>query len=368
MAMTNFAALKEAQVKVWCRDIWRAMRDNQFTARFTGSGDDAMIQRITALTRESRGDRAVIQLVADLVRDGVTGDNPREGHEEAMQNHAQEIVIDSLSHSVISKGALSEQKTVVNFRQQAMNNLTYWLADRYDQLALLTLSGIGYHMNLDGSPRTDTAFSGLAFAGQVSPPSDKRHLRWDGSQMQAGSTAAVLPTDLPNYRMIVDAVAYAKTHYIKPLRKAGKDYYILLVQPGTLAQLKKDGDYIRAITGGAASRDGFNSPFFSGGLVTVDGAVIHEDRRVFGTQGAPVGQKWGSAGDVNGTRTLLCGAQALATVDLTAPTWVEKRFDYDNRGGICVGKQFGFLKPKFHSNFDKSVQDFGVLAIDHAQP
>jgi len=368
MAMTNFAALKEAQVQVWSRDIWKAMRDNQFTARFTGSGDDAMIQRITALTRQTKGDRAIIQLVADLVRDGVTGDNQREGFEEAMQNHAQEIVIDSLSHSVISQGALSEQKTVVDFRKQAKNNLTYWLADRYDQLALLTLSGIGYHMNLDGSPRVDPAFTGLAFAGQVSAPSDKRHLRWDGAQMQAGSTAAIVPTDLPNYRMIVDAVAYAKTHYIKPLRKGGKEYYVLLVQPGTLAQLKKDSDYIRAVTGGAASKEGFNSPFFSGAAVTVDGAVIHEDRRVFGTQGAASGSKWGGAGDVNGTRTLLCGAQALATVDLTAPSWVEKRFDYDNRGGISIGKQFGFLKPKFHSIYDKSVQDFGVLAIDHAQP
>jgi len=363
MAMTNFAALKEAQVQVWSRDIY-----NQFTARFTGTGDDAMIQRITALTRETKGDRAVIQLVADLVRDGVTGDNQREGFEEAMQNHAQEIVIDSLSHSVVSKGALSEQKTVVNFRQQAMNNLTYWLADRYDQLALLTLSGVGYHMNLDGSLRADPAFASLAFAGQVSAPTDKRHLRWTGTQMDAGDTSVIVPTDLPNYRMIVDAVAYAKTHYIKPLRKGGKEYYVLLVQPGTLAQLKKDNDYIRAVTGGAASKEGFNSPFFSGAIVTVDGAVIHEDRRVFGTQGAPMGEKWGAGGDVNGTRTLLCGAQALATVDLTAPSWVEKRFDYDNRGGICVGKQFGFLKPKFHSNFDKSVQDFGVLAIDHAQP
>jgi len=27
---------------------------------------------------------------------------------------------------------------------------------------------------------------------------------------------------------------------------------------------------------------------------------------------------------------------------------------------------FGFLKPKFYSIYDKSVEDFGVLAVDHA--
>jgi len=367
MAMTNFAALNEAQVKVWSRDIWRDLRNNMFMSRFIGTGEDAMVQRINALTRETKGDRAVIQLVADLVKDGVTGDNQREGFEEAMQNHAQEIVIDSISHGVVSKGALSEQKTVVNFREQSKSNLTYWLADRFDQLALLTLSGVGYHMNLDGTLRSDPAFAGLAFASSVSAPTDKRHLRWDGNQMQAGNTSAVVPTDLPNYRMIVDAVAYAKTHYIKPLRKGGKEYYVLLVQPGTLAQLKKDQDYMRAVTQ-LATKSGENSPFFTGATVTVDGAVIHEDRRVYGTQGAASPNKWGSAGDVNGTRTLLCGAQAMAFVDLTAPKWVEKAFDYDNRGGINVSKQLGLLKPKFHSIYDKSVQDFSVLAIDHAQP
>ena len=29
-------------------------------------------------------------------------------------------------------------------------------------------------------------------------------------------------------------------------------------------------------------------------------------------------------------------------------------------------KMFGFLKPKFYSIYDKSVEDFGVLCIDHA--
>jgi len=26
---------------------------------------------------------------------------------------------------------------------------------------------------------------------------------------------------------------------------------------------------------------------------------------------------------------------------------------------------FGFVKPKFYSIYDKSVEDFGVLSIDH---
>ena len=165
--------------------------------------------------------------------------------------------------------------------------------------------------------------------------------------------------------MIVDAVAYAKTHYIKPLRAGGRDYFVLLIQPNTLAQLKKDPDYQRAIIT-ALPRDAKN-PWFTGATVTIDGAVIHEDNRVFGTQGAPAGEKWGADGNVNGTRSLLCGAQSLGMADLEEPEWVEKKFNYDKRLGISVDKMLGFLKPKFYSIYDKSVEDFGVLAIDHYQ-
>lgn len=136
------------------------------------------------------------------------------------------------------------------------------------------------------------------------------------------------------------------------------------MKPGTLAQLKKDADYQRAVVA-LAQKDGAKSPWFTGGTVTIDGAVIHEHRLVYSTTGASAGNKWGAGGNVNGTRTLLCGAQALGMADLGTPEWVEKKFDYDSKVGISIDKMFGLLKPKFYSIYDESVQDFGVLAIDH---
>ena len=74
---------------------------------------------------------------------------------------------------------------------------------------------------------------------------------------------------------------------------------------------------------------------------------------------------WGSGGTVNGTRTLLCGAQALGMCDLGAPDWVEKEFQYDSQQGINIDKMLGLLKPKFYSNYDDSIEDFGVVGVDH---
>lgn len=366
MAVTNFARLMPKQKTVWSRDVWAAARDQMFVTRFSGNDENSMIHRITELTRTEKGDQCLIQLVADLVGDGVIGDNEREGNEEELMAYAQEISIDLISHQVINKGKLADQRTVVKFRETAKNRLAHWLADRCDQLALLTMSGVSYEYNLDGSARVGSPFPDLAFAKDVKAPTSKRHRLWNGTNLVAGDTSAVTSSCVPSYKMIVDAMAYAKSNYIKPLKAGGKEYYVLLVQPNTLAQLKKDPDYQRAVVQ-MAGKDGAKSPWFTGGTVTIDGAVIHEDRRVFGTQGAASGAKWGSGGLVNGSRSLLCGAQALGMADLGAPEWVEKKFNYDARQGISVDKMLGFLKPQFYSIYNKSVEDFSLLAIDHYQ-
>lgn len=363
MALTNFAALSDAQKRVWSRDVWEAARTQMFVNKFIGDGENAMIQRITELTKTEKGDQCVIQLVADLVEDGVIGDNEREGNEEALQNYAQTISIDLLTHSVRNKGKMSDQKTVVNFRKYGRNRLSYWLANRIDQLAFLSMSGISYSFKNNGAPRVGSPFPGLSFAGDVSAPSAKRSLMWTGSALDVSNTGSITSSFLPNYKMITELVGYAKEHYVRPLMASGKEYYVMLVAPGTLVKLKQDADYQRAITT-AAPRSNEN-PWFTGAQVTIDGVVLHEHNLVYTTKGAASGSKWGAGSAVNGTRTLLCGAQALGMADLGSPEWNEKEFQYGSQQGINVDKMFGLLKPKFYSIYDESTEDFGVIACDH---
>ena len=364
MSATNFAALTPKQKVVWSRDVWQAARDQMFLTKFMGTGEGAMIQRITELTRTEKGEQVLMQLVADLTDDGVVGDNEREGNEEAMQAYSQIINIDLISHGVKNKGKLADQKTTIRFRETGRDRLAYWLANRLDQLGFLTLSGISYAYQNNGALRGSTAFQSLSFASDVSAPTSNRSVMWNGTALVPSVTSSITSAYVPSYKMIVDAVAYAKTNYVKPLMSGGKEYYVMLVQPGTLAALKKDADYQRAVVQ-LALKDGANSPFFTGGTVTIDGVVIHEHRLVYNTKGAASGAKWGSGGAVDGTRTLLCGAQALGFADLGAPEWDEKLFQYGSQQGINIDKMLGILKPKFYSIYNKSVEDFGVVTIDH---
>lgn len=362
--LTNFAALTPKQKIVWSRDVWSAARDQMFIKNFIGTGENALIQRITELTKTEKGEKVLMHLVADLVEDGVIGDNEREGNEEAMQSYSQEITIDLLTHSVRNKGKLAEQKTVINFRKMGKDRLAFWLANRCDQLAFLTMAGISYAFKNNGAPRVGSPFPNLAFAADVSAPTSKRALMFDGTSLTASVTGSITTAYVPKYTMIVDLIAYAKEHYIKPLKSGGKDYYVLFVHPQTLAALKKDPDYQRAVVA-VATKAGLDSPWFTGATVTVDGAVIHEHNLVYNTKGAASGSKWGAAGAVNGTRTMLCGAQALGMADLGAPEWTEKLFQYDSQQGINIDKMLGLLKPKFYSIYDGSTEDFGIVTCDH---
>ena len=309
-----------------------------------------------------------MHLLADLVDDGVVGDNEREGREEEMMTYNDKISIDLISHGVRQKGKLAEQKTVVKFREHARDRLSYWLANRLDQLMFQTLSGISYSLNPDGSPRSTGAFASLSFASDVSAPTANRHVNITGASgaytgLAAGNTATIDSEAVLTYEAIVDLGVYAKTQYVKPLMAGGKEYYVMFVRPEALAQLKKDADFQRAVVTGMDR--GKSNPFFAGGMVTVDGMVIHEHRLVYNTKGAASGSKWGSGSTVNGSRALICGSQALGVADLGAPEWAEKWFQYNSSPGINIDKMFGLLKPKFYNTNTASIEDFGVVAVNH---
>lgn len=381
MANTNFASLTSEQLTAWSRDFWRVARNMSFVNQFAGTGSNAMVQRVTELTKSDKGARAVITLLADMTGDGITGDFTLEGNEEALRAYDITIQLDQLRFANRLAGRLADQKSVVNFRETSRDALAYAMADRMDQLAFLTLSGIAYTHKTNGVLRPTSGTAGhelvdLEFASDVSAPTASRHLRISGNDLLAGDTTAITGTDIFKYRHIVDLKAYAKDNYIRGIRGAGNDeVFHLFVTPQQMADLKLDSDFLANVRN-AGVRGTSNQLFAGSSSLMVDGVMVHEFRHVFSTEGATAGTsseagdpgyKWGADADVVGARALFCGAQALAMADIGMPEVVEDTFDYGNQAGISIGKIFGLRKPKYNSDYSGSVQDFGVIALDTAQ-
>lgn len=369
MTVTNFNALTTEQKTIWARDVWKQARNFAFVTKFSGSGPNSMIQRIKELTKSEKGTRAVITLVADLEEDGVGGDDQLEGNEEEIKAYDQVIQLDQLRNANRHKGRLADQKSVVMFRSQSRDVLAYWLADRMDQLAFLTLSGVSYAFTNRGVARTSNTFANLEFASDVSTPSAQRHFQWDGAANQLISSDLpniALADDTPSWSMLVEAKALAKEKYIRGIKgPGGQEFYHVFMTPTGMAKLRQDPDYLANVRN-AGVRGSSNELFKGTDTVMVDGLMIHEYRHVFNNAAVADGSRAGVSTDVTYQRTIFAGAQALGMADIGAPEWVEKGFDYDNQQGISVGKLFGYLKPQFHSNIDGDVQDFGLLVIDNA--
>ena len=381
MALTNFGTLSGDQLQMWSRDFWKVARNQSFINQFAGTGSNAMVQRVTELTKNQKGTKANITLLADMTGDGITGDNTLEGNEEALRAYDITIELDQLRFANRIAGRMTDQKTVVNFREQSRDALAYAMADRCDQLAFLSLSGVAYTHKNNGGLRTASSTAGhdlvdLEFASDVSAPTSARHRRVDGDDILAGDTTAMVAADTLKYRHIVNLKAYAKDQYIRGIRGAGnQETFHMFVTPQQMADLKLDADFIANVRN-AGVRGASNSLFAGSSSLMVDGVMIHEFRHVFNTSGATTGAsanagaagyKWGAAANIVGGRALFCGAQALALADIGLPEMVEDTFDYGNQSGISVGKIFGLRKPKYNSDIAGSVQDFGVICLDTAQ-
>lgn len=370
MSFTNFGLLTNEQKTIWSKDLWKNARNQSFINRFLGSGPNSLIQHITELKQSEKGARAVITLLADLTGDGVAGDRTLEGNEEGMQTFDQVIRIDQLRHANRHEGRMADQKSIVNFRENSKNLLAYWLADRLDQMAFLTLAGISYVNRPSGIARVGSDLAYLEFAADVTAPSTRRLCRWDNtakalktSVSGSNTSASLVATDFPAWELFVQLKAYAKDRYMRGVTNGGgEETFHAFLTPQSMAKLKQDPTYMANLRYSHTAN--INDNLFTGNTVKIDGIYMHEFRHVPNVSAAVSGTgKYGSGSTVDGCQILFCGAQALGMADIKSPEWNEKGFDYENSQGISVGKIMGFLKPKFGNIYESNaVEDFGVIS------
>ena len=370
MASTNFAALTSEELTVWSRDFWKEARNKSFIMAFAGSSNNSMIQRITELKSGVDGARAVITMVNDSTGDGVVGDNTLKGNEESLRSTEMVIQLDQWRQAHKNAGAMSDQRSIVNFRKEAKDNLGYSAARIMDELAFLTMSGISYAYKPNGAARVGSQLPQLKYAADVKPPSAKRHVRWDAvNGLEAGDTSQVAAADKPSWKMLVELKARAVDSFIRPMRSDdGVEVYNVFMCPQGIAKLKQDADFLAAWQ--HAQKRGDDNPLFGGTAhggkrgIYIDGLNILEYRNVYNTKGTAT--KWGAGNAIDGQRVLLCGAQALAFADIGSASWKEEEEDYGNILGIKIGKIMGLLKPQLFNTNAQSVEDFGIMVCDTA--
>lgn len=379
MAVTAFNTNHALTVKVWAKRLFvEALKQTKFS-RFLGNSASSLIQRRTELAK-GPGDRITIGLRMQLSGPGTLGDGTLEGTEEALTLFSDNLFIDQLRHAVRTGGKMSQQRVAFDIREESMEGLRDWWADRMDlaffnQIGGATVTQVAPNMTYTGTSNavttTDTRYSGNQ--ATIAPVSSTT-LLLGGTLGQASTTnleVSLSNTVVYNLNLqdIDRCVARAKTNSpaIRPIKVGGEDKFVMFIHPFQTYTLRKSagtaGQWAdiqkAAMQGGQVS----NNPIYTGSIGEFNGVILHEDARVAITQGVPND----ASAITNFYRGTFCGAQAAGFAVGQGGgdgmmDWVEELFDYGNQIGVEAGMIWGLKKMVFNSN------DFSTIVVTTSAP
>jgi N4-gp56 family major capsid protein len=352
MAATTFGVNDPLAVKLWSKKLFTEALKKTWFSKFIGSDSSALIQRKDD-TSKGAGDRVRVGLRMLLSGAGVQGDGTLEGNEEALTTYNDEFYINQLRHAVRTGGEMSQQRVPFSVRQESMDGLSDWWADRLDTCFFNQLGG--------NTGQADTRYTGNN--ATIAPDAD--HLFISSPTNQASLEASLSASTDQSLKLVdIDrAVAKAKTlsPMIRPLKVEGEDVYVLFAHPYSIYQMRADatraGNFVdiqkAAMMGGKIA----NNPIMTGASFMYNNVIVHEAVRVPLVPGQTLYR-----------RNIFCGAQAgligygKQIGSDGKPGWVEELFDYENQLGVAGRMIFGIKKAVFNS------RDFGTIVISSYAP
>ncbi len=313
MAKTTIGTSHALTKKLWEEKLFRDSLKVAYFSRFMGKGADSIVQVKTDLEK-SKGDKITFGLRMRLSGAGVSDGAVLEGNEEALTLYDCSVLIHEYAHAVRDKGELDRQRPVFNMDAESRDAIKGWMAEKIDQLAF------------DAIVASPTK---IFYGGNATATGD------------IGSDDKITPA------LISKVKAYAKTGgartYIplRPVSVGGKKYYVLLVHPDVMYDLKQDSTFTQAMR--EAEQRGKENPLFTGAAAIWDGVVIHEHENI------PIVTNWGAGSDQPGAKCVFMGAQALLWAWGKRPEVRARDFDYGREHGYASIAMCGTAKPVFNS-------------------
>jgi len=131
MATTAYGVNHPLAVKLWAKKLYQEALKETYAQRFIGTSKNSLIYERDE-TSKSAGDKVTVGLRMQLTGAGIEGDSTLEGQEESLTTYDDSLLINQLRHAVRSDGKMSEQRVPFSVREEAMDGLKDWWADRID--------------------------------------------------------------------------------------------------------------------------------------------------------------------------------------------------------------------------------------------
>jgi len=322
------------EVTRWRKELFTQAKNDTYFSRFFGGADSA-IQVLTDL-KGGKGHKVRFGLKMKIEGSGITGDSTLAGNEVALDTYFQEITLDQLRQGVLSSGKMADKKTLVDFRKEALDSLKIWFAETMERDLVDTLTGATSVAGASGNVST------YSFA-------NNSHTIWNdnGSILTTTPASAMVAADVITPELISAAKARAKLKNPKfrPIRQNGKDYYVMILHPESVHQLKQNATYINAQQ--YAMPRGSDNPLFTGAIGMWDGVILHEHDQIHVS----------TINSVNANLNLFLGAQAGVVAFGGDHNWHEETVDRGNKLSISASIIYEMAKCNFNSS------DFASMVV-----
>ena len=370
MAPTAFAFADPRAQTHWSLSVYVYGLENMFFTQMMGKTKNSLINVNTDLLQR-KGGTIIFESRDPLSGAGVGDDGNTTGAEEALKRRNMSLVVHQRAHSYVSAGAMSEQLTATDVREDGKEDLGEWIGEAIENDIGCAAAGC-YNENSSGAA--------IETINESYPTADRIHY---GGQNAAGvlataggvvgasfGTDALLTADVQANNLmgtvLLEAIkrrALAATPKFRPVTirdlsganpddvRSGKflgpvlaKILIVLISPLQAKAVKAEtgNNGYRAMTAAAQLR-GNKNPIFSGAEFYWDGMLVFEYDRVQSRTGAG-GATLAEGFLLNGARTLttdiivngrtvnralLMGAQAMSFGWAQKPKWSEDYVDND---------------------------------------
>jgi N4-gp56 family major capsid protein len=340
MSKTAFTTSNNLTKKVWEEKLYRDTRKAAYFSRFMGDTSESLIQEKTDLTKE-QGDKITFGIRMRLTGSGVTSGQQLEGNEEKLQTYDFSVTLEQYRHAVRDNGKMDRQRAMFSIDKESKMALQDWGGEKIDQLMFDAL-GIGSGSTTDPTKifykTSDSGTNSFLATGTAAT-----------AKAALSATNSLLTLDFIT-KLKAWAVTGGNRAYtpLRPVKVDGKKYYVLLVHPDALADLKTTSAFQNAMQ--YAQERGDENPLFTGATAIWQGVVIHEHENCYvATDGGGASVAW--------TKAIFMGAQAGVFAWGQKEEVIQKKFDYDNENGYAWGIIGKAGKAQFNS------LDYGSMGV-----
>lgn len=293
-------------VSQWQQKLLMQAREKLFFENMSGPPGSGMpIIRNDDLTVRAGG-VVHIPMQRRMSGAGVTGNTALADSEEALIFDDLSVTV-TLKRNAAARHISDQRKTIHDLREAARMGSADWLAEKIDD---------------DIFDALDEQTANRLYGGDATSK----------SELVAGDTMTA--------SLLSKARAKAKSVHIKPLRIGGREWYVVVMHPFQVADLRADSTWTSAQSNAAVRGEG--NPMLAMTLGTYEGLMVFENDRVeYGTDGG--------SGAVEYAIAHLLGGDAVGFAWSQLPTYIQDVRDYGAIVGAGAQAVYGVEAAVFNS-------------------